>query len=1581
MKSIYFIFILLIVIVNNIVKSQEILNYYINNNNNNNSSDSGNGTITNPYQSLCQLNNNLNKNYSPIIINIAFGFYNSTNCTIEINNINEIKIIPYNDNNNNNINNYKNVIIENIKLIINNSNLNINEIIITFSSNYFKPLYICNGSNVNFNNVEISSPSPPSLSLTQSSLLLSTIKSSFMLINIIDSNFILLNQSKLINNGEIDLINSKLILNENSMLDGLFINGRDNSLTIIENSEIIDPNFYFESSELFINNSMISIKNTIYEFFGLNYYYCFKISTSIFKMENTIIKSSVYSGNVILVGTQGSQSTYVTLNNIIISGLKSFQSIFKFTLGTFNINKITFENCISSCLFYIDLIIGETLLSINNINLIGNKNIKFIEILNQSFSSSSSSSLSPLPLLNITISNLITTCDNTYQNFITTIVENNSNNNINLNIINSKLNCIGESWFRNCLISFENLIIETSFKNNLFNFNNNCNVIIKSSIFKTSNYPNGDGFLFSIDNSIIDISNCTINNCESPFLQSKLSNVTINSCNFTKSISIENSLLYSISSMMLIKNCNFNQLNYPILIYSKNSNISIINSNVLKSSFGRSHLALIEYSNIIFSEFNMTECFSSNSLLYFSLDNSTKNLNYNFLIENSTFLKNYDMQSLDVSLIYSKYMNGNIINSNFIGNSFNPLIKSSQSTLLIKNVTYSNNSGSFHYGSNDYYIEINGFTLNNSRIQLDYLFAFENYFNVFFKDIFIINNYLSQYLFIFKGNLYSSITFNNLLYIDNLIVNINGTSRIPFNSIINSSSSSSTTTSQFIFINSGSISFNSSNIINNLLLSSMINIENSILSFSECNLSLNKFQDVNSSKLLDSFKSLIIFENCTINSNVGSSGNDEGVLVGKLPGLINLLNSGIKISFCKFKYNIFPLDRGSIISYFSNSYLDNYQFNVFSSEFSSNVADIGGVFYFSSSLFDSVTPYNRYNIEYNNFSNNFAKTAGGVIWSDDLLFTTQLNPFILSLNKFYNNSCIFGENNLSIMPKDIYLFNNEQYSDEVIEYIFLVKNYFGEIATQVFGKFNTSIKIKTNKTILINETFITSTIYSGKGTFQYRFYGKDLVYTVTILDLKPQLSMDIKINNCSPFKYFDGNSMNCIYCPIGYSLSDEKSNSCVKCNSEIVTCQYGQVFSNENYYMVDSSPLKVYSCANDMCNGNNTCIGDNNIGDLCYYCTNYHESTSIQASKNGIQCCSNFKPILLLPVFLIFLIFALLLSILKYTIFNSILGSIIIFIQVNSVVFFSYRISILPLFRISIDFIDGYCYFSDLNYLHKVLISNLIILFLFIISYSDLTIWLLNKLLKKRIINLPKSIRIILKRNNNDNNSSDIVYKIKCLWSLFQLLFIPIMFNSISLLINKVVNNESLLIIDFTIKYFGGNKFQIILSTFSIIIIILISFILISFVIINLNLFNNRLLLLSNHYFYLNLKRMISKLNYRNGFKWWDIVILIRSIIFITLSLSMIFNPIDFMPIIIAIQLIYTIIFIFINPKKNELSSSSFKKLNILTSTITISDPHNILNIIQSSIFISVGSSLFLKLLPNIRGLIITCGNNLYLQY
>lgn len=387
-----------------------------------------------------------------------------------------------------------------------------------------------------------------------------------------------------------------------------------------------------------------------------------------------------------------------------------------------------------------------------------------------------------------------------------------------------------------------------------------------------------------------------------------------------------------------------------------------------------------------------------------------------------------------------------------------------------------------------------------------------------------------------------------------------------------------------------------------------------------------------------------------------------------------------------------------------------------------------------------------------------------------------------------------------------------------------------------------------------------------------------------------------------------------------------------------------------------------------MCLENNQCSNKNNYGDLCFECIDNDGNQVV--SKNGIQCCSKFIGWLIIPIILIYLIFGLILSYIKYTVFNSLLCKSILFIQINSVIFFPYSgIYFLPLFRGSLDMIDGICLSKNLNYIGKVYLSYLIIILLFIIGSTDITIKLFIKIYQiffkksKESTVLPNFIVKILIRKKQ---YGEFNYKMKSLFSLFQILLIPLLFNSISMLVKKnILYNTTRLIMDFSIINSSNRTF---LQIISILLLIIIGF----FILLVVLIFNLKTFLKLVKKLGLNLKfiekfklqsKLIQILNtdtsnsiYRNQFKWWNVIEIIRSIIFSILSISMIFSPNYYMLIIVSIQFIYTFLYIFFEPLQKKYY---FK--NIL------------INFSQLIIFTIFGSSLFQTLiLPFFKGLIIS---------
>ncbi|EAL71328.1 hypothetical protein DDB_G0272352 [Dictyostelium discoideum AX4] len=180
----------------------------------------------------------------------------------------------------------------------------------------------------------------------------------------------------------------------------------------------------------------------------------------------------------------------------------------------------------------------------------------------------------------------------------------------------------------------------------------------------------------------------------------------------------------------------------------------------------------------------------------------------------------------------------------------------------------------------------------------------------------------------------------------------------------------------------------------------------------------------------------------------------------------------------------------------------------------------------------------------------------------------------------------------------------------------------------------------------------------------------------------------------------------------------------------------------------------VEQCPLDMCLSYNLCTSNSSFGNLYFGCKDEY-GNKVQ-TKNGIRCFSHFKPILLIPILVFHLIFALVLSLIKHNSFRIPISQIIIFLQINSVVFFSYSgIYILPLFGMSVDMLDGYCLWEGLNYNFKSFLSFSIIISLFLIGSTDITPIVLIKIYEK--IPLIANNNSIRNRKKNINDSEKTI--------------------------------------------------------------------------------------------------------------------------------------------------------------------------------------------------------------------------------
>ncbi|KAK5576265.1 hypothetical protein RB653_007406 [Dictyostelium firmibasis] len=1552
MKYFKFIYLIIILVIE-IVKSQQIINYYISNNNNGNS----NGTISNPFQSLCQLNSILNDSKIPIIINIEYGVYNSTNCTFFLNNIDTISIISYSSSSssNNRIKNKENdesaALIYNINLEFNNSNIIIDNIIFNFK-NETGFIQYCN---ITFN---------------RTVFLFNSYDYKELYFKIINSKASITNQSVIINKYDWDfyLEESNLTISDSVVESILMICISGNNKILVEKSTLTDVCFIINSdNSMIINNSEIIYinKRSYYDIFT-----AFIVTNSTLTILNTIIVSSSKFGSSQIIDS--SNQFMISFYNVTISNfIKS--SLFSLSSGTFIFKHVKFIGCTSSDILTIKGGGSENLdIEFDSVSISTNDYNRFLNLKNINRGN-----------LLINITNFKTECSiyNTFPKFMTTTKEKShtilnvgSYSRPQINIVDSNLNCFGIMEIVNSDVSFKNVEIQTNFGNYLFH-SSNSKLVLNSTSFVIYNI-NNKGFLFyQISESTLFLYDCNVKNSSSSFLFSDKSNSYIENTKFLQSYS-DSDYFFDLSySSLKFTGVLFDKFNTPgSLIDIWQSNMSITNSTILNSLFSTKTVIDCGNSNVNIDRLIVTNCFSDGIFFYFY--NEDIKFTYQIIIENSIFTHNVGMGNYDERFIVISSTKLLIKSCNFSRNSFLPLIDSFNSNITIMDIIYQNNTGSFYISKNDFYVNVSNFFLKDNQIPLSYAFGIYEPVQASFNSITITNNYLNQYFFYlnYKDTFsnYDQIVINDLTFTNNFVLNDKFDNGFPFSFIIPKIQKP---ISQFIFVNT-KCNIKYSIFKNNTISSGMITSIESNITFSNCIIDENLFRG--SPNLLNSSTSSIKFFNSSVCSNNAKVSLNTFLKVEE-SGLMNLTNSDLVIDSCEISNNSFPLSKGGIVYSFLNNATYQSMFSIKNSNFSSNIAKIGGVFYFSSK---DISSNYTYSVISNNFIDNNAKESGGAIYNEDLRFP---QPSIINSNNiFINNFCHFGQNNVSYKPKEIILNNqNNHFSDETFIYKFKVLDINKNQAFQVFGTYNTSIKVNKlgpNDPKNIKETFVESYFFIGTGSFQYKFYARDNIeYNITIfLDNEP-LTTSIFISGCSKNKYYIGDSMNCTYCPIGLTLIYENGNKtwCFKCDSNRMICQDDIVEALDGFYMI--SPQEVLECPIDFCLKNNTCQpNERNLDNLCYYCSYEYEQPSmnyINSAKSGIQCCSNFEPHLLMLVFIIFIIFGLALSILKYSMFSkdNKLGPLIVFIQVNSVVFFSYRISILPLFRLSIDFIDGYCYYHNLNYLYKVLISYCSILVVAIIGYSDISInfikinllilyYIKNKInpIKHSKVITPKFIKIISKRKIKSNG----IYKLYSGWSLFQVLFIPLLFNSISLLVSKEVDDDLLSALDFTIFFLNNNHLQIALFTFSIIIIVFITvFLVILFInpkIHSIEKYRSCSRLFSKlNQIYQNTNQMISRLNYSKNFKWWDLVRFSRSIIFISLSLSMIFNPSYYLLSIIGIQILYQSIVIIFKPIKNQRSSIDY--------------PNYIIDLFQLIIFIIVGSSLFSYLSPKSKGIIITC--------
>ncbi|EFA76928.1 hypothetical protein PPL_09680 [Heterostelium album PN500] len=481
------------------------------------------------------------------------------------------------------------------------------------------------------------------------------------------------------------------------------------------------------------------------------------------------------------------------------------------------------------------------------------------------------------------------------------------------------------------------------------------------------------------------------------------------------------------------------------------------------------------------------------------------------------------------------------------------------------------------------------------------------------------------------------------------------------NVTLDSSSLSSDTLGFFYFVNSD-VDINQlslSSITTNLIFDS----KNSVFSLKNSSFYLI------SNSLLTGLGSAITIENTKVSgSSVGNTilfnqctGNVSGLqldLVVNFDTLINVGNS--QFNFKDLLIN----DSG-----------DTAACSITNNLFFINTGVRGGVFQFEQTNFEC-------EISDNTFNSNTADLAGGAIYSKELIIVDKSNKFLGNTATFYGNNIASGKARLGIgMPDDIA-------NDEPITITITMFDYFDNEVTTEAGDLMLWLSAISTPGDFTNVSMPVSLIGGFARVNLNAFVGMQVGSVFNILAHQDglQSNVELTVGPCRPFQFQSPNNVLCQYCNSTDLVYSPSKQQCVKCNNEKLSqCYRGNVETIENYWMYNNDIEVIKRCEQNLCLGGNQCISGH-TGILCGQCL-----TSPKHNKSSIYCCTLFIIALSLAP----------------TIFNHhVFGSIIIFLQSVAILLYSQmNLYIVPLFRMSLDYIPFICSGLPFNYYTKVAFS------------------------------------------------------------------------------------------------------------------------------------------------------------------------------------------------------------------------------------------------------------------------------------
>ncbi|GAM28045.1 hypothetical protein SAMD00019534_112210 [Acytostelium subglobosum LB1] len=559
----------------------------------------------------------------------------------------------------------------------------------------------------------------------------------------------------------------------------------------------------------------------------------------------------------------------------------------------------------------------------------------------------------------------------------------------------------------------------------------------------------------------------------------------------------------------------------------------------------------------------------------------------------------------------------------------------------------------------------------------------------------------------------------------------------------------------------------------------------------------------------------------------------------------------------------------------------------------------GGAFYLENMYYPC-------EFSYNSFVDNEAKASGGVF------YVANGDPFLLDATNVLTGNVaeFYGPNYASVKSTfNITNLTENLRNDVAMEIGITVLDGYNNTVSNEVGEIKISI-VPMTPTLSNSSYSFTVTLMGGQGiVYLTELVGKPngSVFQINLSQedssLLP-LSFQITIPSCSPFQFQGINSSLCQFCPSNLDVYSRSLGRCQSCQSELkhlTQCYQDRVSTTPDFWMYNYDIEYIYQCQPNQCLGSNRCLSGH-TGVLCGQCI---KSPGI--NKSGLYCCSSNSIFITLSYIIFIMLVIVGLSITPGH-HASIVGILFNYFQSIAILLFpQLNLYIVPLFRISIDFIPKVCPLPELGYIAKVLLSTLMIIV--IIVTGTLATGRITFFQRRRLINIQETM-----------NTSDIS-RWSLFWHLLMMFYGALVFNFFSLALpcRNVGNQTSTyLYMDMDVQC---NAFTTTLRVISI------------------GLLGIMLVLLPLYYIYTQyapgsvMHRHMSE-HYKSKHRWWAVFAMYRMASYGITTLLLLYQPELMSGVLPSIMVLITSVQYFIRPYRiktlNELENMSNLTITML---------------------------------------------------